>query len=257
MTSAGLIDSHCHLDIIQPNPAKLSTILDTCLEYGLTHIVHISTSLESFLTVAPYTQKYPKLLSLTLGFMPGEDISMIDYKFMKIIEEKQICAIGEIGLDYYRDTGPKDKQIALFEKQCAFAVENDLPVVLHNREADSDLLEVLSGFSGIQGVLHCFTGGPEMAEKILDLGLSISFSGIVTFRNAQIIRDAALMIPKDKILVETDSPYLAPVPVRGEQNFPWNVQHTARFLAELRGERDVDFFIQTANNAKSLFRIEP
>ena len=251
--TAGLVDSHCHLDIISTEPDEIREMLRKCLDSGMSHLVQISTSLESFLTVVPFIREFPELLSITLGLMPGADIELVNHKFIKIIEEKQICAIGEIGLDYFRSPDTREEQIALFERQCALALDNGLPVVIHNREADADLLAVLSSFPGLEGVLHCFTGDREMAGRLLDLGFHISFSGIATFRNAEQIRQAALLVPQERILVETDAPYLAPVPVRGGENRPWYAAHTAAFLADLRGEGIEDFIACTGQNARRLF----
>jgi len=255
MTSPGLIDSHCHLDIVEPDSGKIPILLQECRDRGIDHLIHISTSRERFLAVVPLVQEWPKLLSITLGLMPGKDIKLIDHKFIRIIEEKQICAIGEIGLDYYRGANTQREQIALLECQCSLAMEYDLPVVLHNRDADADLLAVLSSFSGLQGVFHCFTGDRKMAEKVLEAGFHISFSGIVTFRNAEAIQDAAGIVPADRILVETDAPYLAPVPVRGTPNRPWFISYTAHYLATLRREDPEEFIGQTAKNTRRLFRL--
>ena len=249
-----LTDSHCHLDLTAGElGTTIPDLLAACRRNGMHHLVQISTGMESYLTMAPYLDTEGDLLSLALGIMPGEPPAALDDKVIQIMEKKQICAVGEIGLDYYRHPETREAQKALFARQCALARDLSLPVVIHNRDADADLLEILTRYRGLAGVLHCFTGGPEMAAAVLALGYHVSFSGIVTFRSAGQIQAAARTIPAERLLVETDCPYLSPVPLRGEVNRPWHIVHTVTFLAALRGEAPEAVAAASAANARRLF----
>ena len=161
----------------------------------------------------------------------------------------QLAALGEIGLDYHYSPETRDAQMKLFALQLEEARKRDLPVVIHTREADDDTLGLLREIPS-RGVIHCYTGTPEAAKKFLDLGFYISISGIVTFKAAQNVRDSALVVPDDRILIETDSPYLAPVPMRGNPNEPAFIRHTCEFLAALRGSSAADFAELTFNNGE-------
>lgn len=161
-------------------------------------------------------------------------------------------AWGEIGLDYHYSADTRDAQLELFESQLAQARSRGLPVVIHTREADGDTLSLLRA-NPVCGVIHCFTGTPSFAKALLDLGFYVSFSGVVTFRSAQCVRDSALIVPDDRILIETDSPYLAPEPVRGRKNEPANIAYTCGFLAKLRNVEAEEFAELTFSNAVSLF----
>lgn len=166
-----------------------------------------------------------------------------------------IVAIGECGLDYYRDNAPRDVQIKVLEAQIALAEELDLPIIFHVREAFDDFFEVLSNHENIQGVIHSFTGGPEQVEAVNQLSLYFGLNGIMTFTRDETQLEAAKLIPTDKILLETDCPYLAPAPLRGKRNEPANVSLIAKFLAELRGENLSYLAEQSSTNAKQLFSI--
>ena len=149
-----------------------------------------------------------------------------------------VCAVGEIGLDYHYDVSPRNVQVEVFRRQIALARSRGLPIVVHTREADDDTIECISSEGGgdVTGVFHCFTGDGIMARRVVDLGFHVSFSGIVTFTNAAKVREAAELVPSDRLLVETDSPYLAPVPHRGGRNEPALVKHVLSTIAETRGE---------------------
>ncbi len=164
----------------------------------------------------------------------------------------ECTAVGEIGLDYYYDPDHRKEQLKLFEAQLQLAAELDKPVVIHTREADDDTLGALRSIPS-RGIIHCFTGTPDFCRKLLDLGFMVSISGIVTFRKADNVRESALVVPDDRILIETDSPFLAPVPMRGKDNEPSFLVHTARFLAGLRKTKFEDFAaLTTANALKTL-----
>ncbi len=169
------------------------------------------------------------------------------------------CAVGEVGLDYHYDFAPRDVQCAVFERQVHLARTLDLPIVVHTREADDDTVDVLrrAGGGQVRGVLHCFTGDAALAAHALDLGFYISFSGIVTFPRAGALRDVAASLPRDRVLIETDSPYLAPVPHRGKRNEPAHVAHVADTLATLWQVPVEDVVRQTTHNVEALFGAAP
>jgi TatD DNase family protein len=234
----------------------LPALLDSCLEHGLSRIVHVSTTIEEHVLIEPFLAGYPDFLSLALGVMAGPAPEKIGFTMEKIsqsVEKRQICAIGEIGLDYYRMPAPPDEQQRVFGLQAALALETGLPVVIHTRDAAGDTLAVLDRFPGLRGVVHCFSGDLELAEAFLRRGFFISFSGVLTYRNALALQEAARRLPMEKILVETDCPYLAPVPMRGKPNLPWYVRYTADFLAGLRGIPSEAVAQATAANAAELF----
>jgi TatD DNase family protein len=166
-----------------------------------------------------------------------------------------VVAIGEAGLDYYYDNSPRDAQQAAFRTQAELAVRLGLPLIVHTRDAEADTIAILNQIRPRRGVIHCFTGTPELAECALELGFMISFSGIVTFKSAGDIREVARTVPSDRLLVETDAPYLAPVPHRGRRNEPGFVVETATVLAELRNEAPEDLHSRTTENFMALFGI--
>ena len=170
----------------------------------------------------------------------------------EILDDDLVVAVGEIGLDYHYDM-PPDAQRALFARQLAWATELDMPVVIHSREAEEDVLAALREQGDTRGVIHCFTEGPKMAEGAVELGFYVSFAGIITFKNAQDLRDIAAGVPLDRTLIETDSPYLTPVPHRGKRNEPGFVVGVARTIAELHGTSVEEVERITTQNARDLF----
>jgi TatD DNase family protein len=170
------------------------------------------------------------------------------------LTEPEVVAVGEIGLDYHYDM-PPDRQRDLFARQLGWAVERDLPVVVHSREAEDDVLAGLREHRGARGVIHCFTEGPAMAEAAVELGFYVSFAGIITFKSAQDLRDIAARVPLERTLVETDSPYLAPVPHRGKRNEPAFVVEVAKTIAELHGVSLEEVERVTSENVRGLFAI--
>lgn len=173
-----------------------------------------------------------------------------------LLAEDRVVAVGEIGLDHHYDM-PRDAQRQLFDTQLGWAVETDLPVVIHSREAEQEVVELLdahgAGRGGVRGVIHCFTESAAMAEAVLERGFYVSFSGIVTFRNAEDLREVARRVPLDRMLIETDAPYLAPPPHRGRRNEPAFVLHVAECIAGLHGESVETIAERTAANARRLF----
>jgi TatD DNase family protein len=258
MTPPKLIDSHAHLDFEQFDKDR-DRVLQNAREAGVSEIVTIGTDVATSraaraLVNAP--EDTPRLFA-TAGVHPHEaaKVEPTDWEaFETLWRDEGIVAVGEIGLDYYYDFSPRERQLAVFEKQLVAARERELPVVIHIRDAFDDFFERFSPLPA-GGVLHCFTGGPKEAEKALALGLMVSFSGIATFPKAQNIRDAAKIVPLDRLLVETDAPYLAPKPHRGKRNEPAYVVHTARCIAEARGISYETLCEATRRNTIALFRL--
>lgn len=174
------------------------------------------------------------------------------------LDHPRVIAVGEIGLDYHYEHSPRESQREVFMRHVAFARALDKPVIVHNRESTDDLLDLLSSqeAKGVRGVIHSFTEDSSVAKRFLDLGMYISFSGIVTFRSAESLREAARIVPLDAMLIETDSPYLAPVPKRGERNEPAYVIHTAELLGGLLGVDTDEIGRRTTENFRTLFRVD-
>lgn len=253
-----LIDSHCHLDRLDlaAHGGSLDAALDAARAAGVGHFLCIGVSADNAATVKGLAERYADVdcsvgvhpLDLEPGAEPALDWLLGELAHPKVV------AIGETGLDYHYEPESAALQQASFRLHLEAARITGKPVIVHTREARADTLALLREAALPQaGVLHCFTEDWEMAKAALDIGFYISLSGIVTFRNAEALRDVARQVPADRLLVETDSPYLAPVPHRGKANLPQYVCEVARFLAELRGEDFEAFAGQTTQNFKRLF----
>lgn len=252
-----LIDSHCHLDfdaLQQDFPA----ILGRAEEAGVTHMVTISTRMTTFPEVKAIAESNENIWC-TVGVHPHQAEEEGDVTVETLIKEAgstKVIGIGETGLDYYYEHAPHEIQKLAFRTHIAAARQTGLPLIIHTRDADDDMAEILSEEMGkgfFSGLLHCFSSGGALAKTALDLGLYVSFSGILTFKAAEGVRDVAREVPLDRLLVETDSPYLAPVPMRGKSNEPSFVCHTAAKLAELRDMSTDEMAELTTNNFYRLF----
>jgi len=253
-----LVDSHCHLDRIDLTPfgGGLAGVLDAAAANGVTRLLSVATDLESWPALARSTEPYPQI-ALSVGVHPSEDGGRAPTvtELAELGREPRVVAIGETGLDYYYGAASADRQRDWFRIHIAVARELGKPLIVHNRDAREDTLRILAeeGAAGVGGVLHCFTEDWAMAERALELNFYISFSGIVTFRNAKSIQDVARRLPAERLLVETDSPYLAPVPHRGKSNHPAWVRHVAECVARLRGETLEQVAAVTTANYLRLF----
>src|SRR5579883_1316030 len=232
------IDSHAHLDDERFN-ADRDAVLQRAHDAGIHKILTIGNGKgpDDMGCGIPIAESHDWIYT-TVGVHPhdAERVEERHYALMKqLAQHERVVAIGEAGLDYHYDNSPRDVQREVFRKQAALARELDLPLIVHTREADVDTMEILKRESPARGVIHCFTSSDELADFALGIGFCISFSGIVTFPNARTLAEIARRIPADRILVETDCPYLAPVPHRGRRNEPSFVSDTTRFIAELRG----------------------
>ncbi|MBD8064638.1 TatD family hydrolase [Devosia sp. PTR5] len=234
-----LIDSHCHLDFPELS-ADLDGVLDRAHKAGVAGMVTISTLVEKFSTYSELAEQHENIWC-SVGTHPhnaDKELHVTTADLVRLSAHPRCVAIGEAGLDYFYDNAPREAQATGLRRHIAAARITGLPLVIHSRQADSDMAAILEEESG-QGafpfLLHCFTAGMDLARRALALGGYISFSGIITFKNAEEIRDVARMVPADRYLVETDAPYLAPVPRRGQPNEPSFVRHTAEKVAEVRG----------------------
>ena len=234
-----LIDSHCHLDF-ESLSADLDNVMARAAAAGVSGMVTISTRVDNFSTYAGLAERFANVWC-SVGTHPhnaDQELHIDTEDLVRLSAHPRCVAIGEAGLDYFYDNAPREAQAIGLRRHIAAARITGLPLVIHSRAADDDMAAILEEEAG-QGafpfLLHCFTAGMGLARKALALGGYISFSGIVTFKNAQEIQDVARMVPADRYLVETDAPYLAPIPHRGQPNEPSFVRHTAEKVAELRG----------------------
>lgn len=256
-----LVDSHCHLDF--PDfAAELDAVVARARAAGVGRMVTISTKVRKQPELVAIAERYPDVFC-TVGTHPHHASSEMDIDAGTLIgltKHPKVVAIGEAGLDYHYDTGPRDDQLKSFREHIAAARETRLPLVIHARDCDADMAAVLTeevARGPFKAVLHCFTAGAELARTAIDLGLYIGFTGILTFKSSLSLRDIAKSLPADRILVETDSPYLAPVPYRGKRCEPAYVAETAKVLAETRGVTPDEIARQTTENFFRLFSKVP
>ena len=238
--TGGLYDTHAHFEAID----DIAAVIARAGEAGVSRIMAVGGSPE--LNAGALAARKAGCAAVASGYDRDQalkDLPPLDYT--------GVNAVGEIGLDYHYSPETREAQLRHFSAQLEIARALDKPVVIHTRDADDDTLGVLREIPS-RGVIHCFTGSPEFCRRLLDLGFMISISGIVTFRLADNVRESALVVPDDRILIETDSPYLAPVPKRGTRNEPANLVHTAKFLAGLRNTPLEDFIALTGVNAERM-----
>lgn len=256
-----LVDSHCHLDF-PTFDAERDAVVARAHAAGVQRLVTIATTVGRHAVLQAIAERYPEVF-FTVGTHPLEAGNEPDVGVATLLERAhhpKCVGIGEAGLDYHYDPVPRALAERVFRTQIAAARQSGLPLVIHAREADHDMARILRdemGQGAFRAVLHCFTGGWPLAEAGLELGLMISFSGVVTFKNSDALRAVARDVPLDRMLVETDAPFLAPQPVRGKRNEPAYVVHTARVLAELKGLSLPAFGAATGGNAAALFSKMP
>ena len=252
-----LVDSHCHLDF--PDFAQeLDDVVARARRAGVKRMVTICTRVSQFDRVLAVAERFDDVVC-TVGVHPHEAAVETDAdtrKLVDIAQHPKVVGIGECGLDYFYEHSPRDRQQASFRSHIAAARETGLPLVVHTRDADDDMAAILGEemrAGAFTGVLHCFSSSRALADTAIELGFYISFSGIVTFKKAEELRETARDMPGDRILVETDAPYLAPIPMRGKRNEPAYVTHTAQKVAEVRGVDPASFIAQTGENFFRLF----
>jgi TatD DNase family protein len=257
-----LIDSHCHLTY-EPMVSDIQKVLDLCKQNQVSKILTIGTNLETSKKSIQIAEAY-KNIFCTIGLHPNET-EKEGINFTEIVNlarsSKKIIGIGETGLDFYYDK-EKEKsaiQIDMFEKHIELGEKTHKPVIVHTRSADKETLEVIKKIKNrkeIDFVIHCFTGNSNFCHKLLDLGCYISFSGIITFNKVEEICKAVEIVPLDKLLVETDSPYLSPVPFRGKKNFPSNVKFVAEKIAQIKKVSFEEIALCTSKNFNKIFSIK-
>ena len=251
-----LFDSHCHVNEERFDEDR-DQVLERMAEAGVTRYAVIGSDLETSAACVAYVKEHPNAVC-AVGFHPHEARRFREEDLDRLrgwISSGEAKAIGEIGLDYYYDLSPREVQRAVCEEQMALAWELGAPVVYHVRDAHADMLEIMKRRKKqlTPGIIHCFSGSAEIAREYLKLGYFISFAGPVTFKKAPKLREAALAVPRDRLLIETDSPYMAPEPVRGRRNEPGNVRFVAEKLAEIRGESPEEVAEYTFRNAERIY----
>ncbi len=253
-----IIDSHAHLCSSKYTENDIELIVKNANVNGLKFIIDIGASFNESKNALKNATKYKNIFA-AVGIHPLESDSWNDEikeQIKLMAQQDKVVAIGEIGLDYYYKTAPtKQWQTKVFKEQLEIAKELKLPVSIHVRDAYADALVILKQFPGIKGVMHCFNGTVEEAKKFIEIGLYISFSGIITFENATELVKVAKSTPLSKMLVETDSPYLTPVPFRGKINQPEYISYTIRKIAKIKNLLIDDIEKQTTENAINLFKI--
>ena len=256
-----LVDHHCHLD--SPDfAADLDGVVGRARSAGVGMIVTISTRIARLADTLKIAEAYPNVFC-SVGTHPHEAHTELDVpveEIVRLAQHPKIVAIGEAGLDYHYDKSPREAQAQGFRKQIAAAQATGLPLVIHAREADADVAAILEAEMArkpFSAVLHCFTSGPELARRALDLGLYISLSGVLTFKKSEALREIAAGVPLDRLLVETDAPYLAPGKFRGKRNEPAYVVETARELARVKGVAEAEIARVTTENFFRLYAKTP
>ena len=254
-----LVDSHCHLDYPDFATEGVGEIVNRAKSAGVGHFLTICTEIAKFPQVLALAKSYP-FMNCTVGTHPHHaadagEINISKADLVAFTKDPKVAGIGETGLDYYYEHSPQGEQQRVFATHIEAAVETNLPLIIHTRDADDDTVRIMreAGQGKARGVMHCFSGGRKLADESLALGFYISFSGIITFKKADELRDVVKHVPMDRILVETDSPYLAPVPHRGKRNEPSFVVHTAQMVAELKGLAPEAVADQTTENFFKLF----
>jgi TatD DNase family protein len=251
------IDSHCHLDF--PDLAKdLDALLLNMRNNQVTHALCVSVNLPDFPRVRSLAETHDNLYA-SVGVHPDyeNEIEPTDDQLAKLADHPKVIAIGETGLDYFRLQGDLEWQRERFRQHIRAARKANKPLIIHTREAAADTLRIMQEENAAQvgGVMHCFTESWEVAQQAISMNFYISFSGIVTFKNAVALKEVARKIPLDRMLIETDSPYLAPVPFRGKQNQPAFVRHVAEEIARLRAVDLSDIATATTDNFVKLFKL--
>jgi len=253
-----LVDSHCHLDF--PSLAEdLDGVMARAAAAGIGAMVTICTRVDRFAGILEIAERFDNVYC-SVGLHPHDAAAEPELTAERLIElsrHEKVVGIGETGLDFHYDQSPRDVQATQFRRHIAAARDTGLPLIVHSRAADEEMIAILreEAEKGIfPGVMHCFSSGTALARAAVEIGFYISFSGILTFKKADEVRDVALEVPLDRLLVETDAPYLSPVPHRGKDNEPAFVAHTAAKLAEMRGLSRAEVAALTSENFRRLFK---
>lgn len=250
-----IFESHAHL-LAQQFDSDRDEVIKRAYENGVRAVLNVSDDLTVSKAAIEFAKNYSNIFS-SVGIHPhnGKNFAYADLAVLSdLASDSKTLAIGEIGLDYYYDFCPRDIQRDIFIKQLELAIQLDMPVIIHNREAHKDTIDILESFEGkIRGVIHSYSGSAESAEILLDMGLYISFTGVITFKNARKTIEALEVVPLDRLLIETDSPYLTPDPFRGKRNEPKNLIYIAKKMAEVK-QVSYDSLVETLwDNSFNLF----
>ncbi|MGY3725470.1 TatD DNase family protein [Granulicatella balaenopterae] len=253
-----IFDTHTHLNAEEFN-GEVSEVIARANELLVTKFAVVGFDTPTIERALELSQQYEDIYAI-VGWHPteaGSYTKAIEDKLIQQLTQPKVVAMGEMGLDYYWDTATPEDQKRVFRRQIAIAKEMNLPISIHNRDATEDCYQILKeeGIQDIGGIMHSYNGNVEYMKRFLDLGMHISFSGVVTFKNAPTVRECAKAVPKDRFLVETDAPYLAPVPFRGKRNEPGYTRYVVETIAKERGESFETVANQTMQNANKLFRI--
>ena len=252
-----LFDTHAHLNDPAFDPDR-EELMNGLAAKGVGYVMNAGCSLESSRDIVKMTEAYPWLYG-SVGSHPDsadEVNEEVIEEYRKLCGHEKIKAIGEIGLDYYYEDIPRDIQKHAFRMQMALAKELDMPVIVHERDAHEDGMNIIRQFPTVKGVFHCYSGSAEMARQLTKMGWYIGFTGVLTFKNARKAVETAASIPLDRIVIETDCPFMAPEPYRGKRNDPGYLPRMAEKLAEIRGISVEEAIAATTANAKRLYRIE-
>ena len=254
-----IIDSHCHL-LASRYDIPVNEVIENCFAKNISLLLNIATKESEFSEILDISRKYKRIYN-SVGIHPHEtehlDLGIFDRINKVILENNKTIAVGETGLDFYYNHSNKKSQMESFERHIESALEHNLPIIVHSRDAEKDTKEILYRYkknSDITGVIHCFTGSEKFAREMLDIGFYISFSGIITFKNSSNLREIVSIVDKDKILVETDSPFLAPVPNRGRKNNPSFIIHTIKQISDILEISEAEVKKITSNNFFNLFK---
>ncbi len=252
-----IVDSHCHL-IHEKNALSIDEIINNAKRNNVRKLLNISTNKDDFKQCIRISETYEDVFT-SIGIHPHESNQMnkdIYEKILKLSSNKKVIAIGETGLDYYYENSEKNKQIDSFLKQINISQETNLPLIIHMRNAETDMLNIINDEfkkRPFVGLFHCYTGSLKFAKHFIPMGFYFSISGIVTFKNSNDLRNTVSHLPRDKILIETDSPYLAPVPMRGRVNEPSFIIHTLEYIAKLFNLTNDELMNMTSKNFFKLF----
>ena len=253
-----IFESHAHYDSHQFDEDR-AELLNSMQENGVGTIVNVCADWDSVTEVVDMASEYPFMYA-AVGLHPDEvgELNEERFEFLKSqCQKDKVVAVGEIGLDYYWDNESHDVQKEWFIRQLELARELDLPVIIHSRDAAEDTLNVMKEYAkGLRGVIHCFSGSKEMAEEYVKMGFHIGIGGVVTFKNGKKLKEVAEVIPLERILLETDCPYLAPEPYRGKRNSSLYIPHIAQAIADIKGITYEEVVAQTEQNGKLLFGIQ-
>lgn len=264
-------DSHAHLDderVLCEYDGGTRGIIQDSMDAGVHGIVNVGTNIEGSESSIRLAGSYPFIYA-AVGIYPSEacrdhngkitacgmDLERATSRIREMLSADKVVALGEIGLDYHYDDTDREAQACLFDMQMKIASECGIPVIIHDREAHGDVFDTICRYENVHGVMHSFSGSAEMARQLVERGYYISFSGTVTYKNASKVKEAAAAVPLDRLLVETDTPYLPPVPHRGEVNRPGYISYTVRAIAELRGMSEESVARLTSENAMHFFGI--